>query len=378
VVFFSQIILTRMAFQTSPSLWASVKAAIIDQNRVVEIAERFGVEVRTDKRPFFCPVCGKVKAWMRADGSGGCNTCNKTFPNVVDFIAMSTNRNADEVRREIAAYLGLASKGGSVAKALPPASPPKPSKPKPTVSKSRLSNLIPIPKRVGATFCHDTGYSPRALEMLSAKYGTWKQLQFTASQAVIACPVYGSDLSIVDHSIRHPSRGSILQFEDGTYTKIPKRVAGNGKGIILSDRHRQWIIDGVPIPGLRIVKTEGESDLLSLIERLPDDSPYIAFTNSSGARCTNTAWVIDMIERLEPCEWIICHDCDSAGRVGASKWIDAIAERSNATLKNIQLPFEYREFKGKDLQDYFLDGNQWKDFEMLIERTTACTGKDSQ
>jgi hypothetical protein len=102
-----------------------------------------------------------------------------------------------------------------------------------------------------------------------------------------------------------------------------------------------------------IWKTAGPTDMLALMSRLPADkiTAHLVTTNASG----ESGDVPDEIAGVFTGHRVfICHDADTTGEIGASKWLKALAPVARE-VRQVRLPFESVDKKGKDLRD-FADG----------------------
>ena len=105
-----------------------------------------------------------------------------------------------------------------------------------------------------------------------------------------------------------------------------------------------------------IWKVEGETDLLSMLSVHPEKS-VICNSNGAGQKPSSFLWLEDRIANVD--EFRIIHDSDKPGQQGAESWSNYFASllgtRCNVT--NVKLPYEVAPKKGKDIRDWFNEGN---------------------
>lgn len=121
-----------------------------------------------------------------------------------------------------------------------------------------------------------------------------------------------------------------------------------------------------------IWKVEGLSDMICLQSMIPLDQRerHLVITNSQGAsENVRQEWIELLIGR----HVVIVGDADRPGQVGANKWIEALAGIAR-TVRNVQLPYSIEESHGKDLRDFFKDGNQFDDLQRLAARADVIWG----
>src|ERR1019366_4167548 len=97
---------------------------------------------------------------------------------------------------------------------------------------------------------------------------------------------------------------------------------------------------------------------------------YLVISNSQGTlEGVKTEWIVALTGK----KVIIVHDADRPGQIGANRWVHALAGKASE-VRNVQLPYEVVESHGKDLRDYFKDGNTLGDWLDLVEKVTVVTG----
>lgn len=122
---------------------------------------------------------------------------------------------------------------------------------------------------------------------------------------------------------------------------------------------------------MKIIKTEGPTDLLSLISvgLLQDES---ACCNVHGAKedPKNTQWLLDFVIGHDV---VTIHDADEPGQEGALEvegrpgWATYMANTA-ATSKLAKLPYPVTPTHGKDLRDFFSEGHTRADFDALVSQ----------
>ena len=113
-------------------------------------------------------------------------------------------------------------------------------------------------------------------------------------------------------------------------------------------------------------KVEGLSDVIALENLIPPDErkKHGVITNSSGAG--EVELVYEIAPLFSDKKLMVVHDCDQPGQEGAKIWLAAtIGIASEA--KNVVLPYEIEEKKGKDLRDWITDGGTFKELCKLAD-----------
>jgi len=186
-----------------------------------------------------------------------------------------------------------------------------------------------------------------------------RMAKYQAGWKVIAIPIWGPKLRAADPVgyVLYEINGKLLPVKnaDGstTETKV-KTVAGSESGLIGDS---EFAADAI------IVKTEGPSDLLTLLS-LPDAARVAAFTNSAGCKQTPPPWLIALVAGRSV---RVVHDADKPGQEGAlfvgdrPGWAVCFAQSAKEVL-NVRLPYEIAESAGKDLRDWILDGHTLDEF----------------
>lgn len=103
-----------------------------------------------------------------------------------------------------------------------------------------------------------------------------------------------------------------------------------------------------------IWKTEGIPDALAIFPHLPDG--HAVATNIAGAggaaKCPLAHWKNKRVNAIG--------DADKTGQAGVATFANAVARYSD-DVRNIQLPYPATADHGKDLRDYFAEGNTFAD-----------------
>lgn len=122
---------------------------------------------------------------------------------------------------------------------------------------------------------------------------------------------------------------------------------------------------------MRIIKTEGPSDLLALISAgLQPGETVCCNVHGCGEDPSNTPWLLNFVSGHDV---LTVHDADEPGQQGAllvegrPGWA-TYAANTAASSRLIKLPYEITPTKGKDLRDYFREGHTRADFDRLIEQ----------
>jgi hypothetical protein len=148
-------------------------------------------------------------------------------------------------------------------------------------------------------------------------------------------------------------------------------------GIVCTPAVRDALKRGEPLPGVHVVKLEGELDVASSLSILAPDE-YVVFSNAHGAR-ELLPWVIELFSKLNPASWILIGDRDAAGEAGAARWANEIMRICPGSIVRVPiLPLEFSPTKGADFRDWIRSGATISDFEKLIEKTPSWTEAKKQ
>lgn len=128
-----------------------------------------------------------------------------------------------------------------------------------------------------------------------------------------------------------------------------------------------------PSEGVTVVKVEGVTDLLALTARIPEEmkNKVLVVTNSAGcAEKPKSQWA----PVFQGMQVVVVHDCDQPGQKGAKNWVE-FAQKSGAdSVRNVVLPYAVTQNHGKDLKDFFTDGNSFSDFWKLVNSAELLQG----
>jgi len=134
-----------------------------------------------------------------------------------------------------------------------------------------------------------------------------------------------------------------------------------------ADRRKIWSVEGLGTPTLypiaqavnkAIVLCEGEWDALVLIQNgIP------AITRTGSAKTWKSAWSALFTGK----KVFLCHDMDTTGQEANDKIASALRKYA-AEVRIVHLPYEVTEKHGKDVSDFFLDGNTSKEFKALVRQ----------
>lgn len=106
-----------------------------------------------------------------------------------------------------------------------------------------------------------------------------------------------------------------------------------------------------------IIICEGEWDAL-----ITNQFGFAAITRTGAADVWNAAWG----ELFEGKRVYLCHDCDTKGLAGNRK-VGRLLNDIADSVRIVKLPYPIVEKHGKDLTDYWLDGNTPADFRKLLD-----------
>lgn len=141
------------------------------------------------------------------------------------------------------------------------------------------------------------------------------------------------------------------------------------------DRRKIWSIDGMGSPRLypvsvldnnpeSIVFCEGELDALILIQ-----NGFDAVTRTGGATTWNPSWNKFFSGKTV----YIIQDRDSDGLKGSNMIIAHLNKIANE-LRLVELPYPLVDKHGKDVTDFFLDGNTSEDLQQLMRESKVVGG----
>ncbi len=338
-----------------------------------------------DKRKHDCPQCGERK-FKRSEKGFGCDGCGLKGTNPIDYVAVKKGLPANEVRDHMATVSGVTSSRKQVDA--------------PKLKKRILSSPVAKELALDGYSKHNATFEPIAvldkfapyfvlrkppvtvesLKLAGATCGQWKQFANSrSSQNVIGIPTYGPNLDLVNWSMYSATGGKIQSRqkveENGEKKWITEQLLKRSAfsrsdrvGIFLSLAARELVLAGQPIEGLKILKLEGGSDFLAMVDRIPTDEKWIVTSSSFGCRWSDEInWLIPLLAKIEPIQCIVVPDCDLAGIAGASDWARELS--AIAPTKVLQLPFEIG--TKKDVRDFLNAGNGFAELQALIDSTAV-------
>lgn len=142
------------------------------------------------------------------------------------------------------------------------------------------------------------------------------------------------------------------------------------------DRRKIWGVSGFNEPVLypidqltestELVVCEGEWDALICIQ-----NGLHAITRTGAAK----VWKPEWNQAFAGLDVIICHDSDETGQVGNRKVYSNLKHTANS-VQIVHLPYEVTEKHGKDLSDFFMEGNDKGDFMSLVQLTEPAPARE--
>ncbi len=318
-----------------------------------------------------CPKCGGRDRFRALDDfhSSGAVICNKCFSQKNgDGIATYSwlkGLSFQDAIAQVADYLGITPRSSQPGKRTTKGgSPSSPSSIKKAADQFQFK---PDNEALITLFCGRKGGIDR-----SAVTAVGARIASHYSNTVLAFPIRNQEGKPVGYAVANITGGKLaIQHPDDTveWTKWKNVLDGDkAKGIIATSN---MFSQDERAKLTRIIKTEGPSDLLSLIPLLQPGEG--AFCNPCGAKenPSNFPW---LLEWLKGKQVIVIHDRDEAGvagalgdqekgRLGWATW----AAQSAAEVRNVELPFEYQEAHGPDLRQWIMEGGNRAGLDGLIE-----------
>lgn len=338
-----------------------------DTQAVKEAAEGRWLEIITaltslpreilDGKHHSCPECGGDDRFNYDRKNQGIVYCNNhhnggkwNSGDGIGTVAWALKIKQGEAIEKIGIHLGLKAR-------------------KENASPDRLLRFIPFNEAMVALWClKKKPITVSAVKAIGGRCAAYKSRM--GEMYVIAFPVYGSKLNESDIVgwVIYKSCGGMLPH-------YPKKDQLEWKKVLVTPGSQKGVMTDVSkftqsLEGKTVWKTEGPPDLLSLLSSgLPPD--HIAFTTANGAGEIPLDWTVD---RLNGANINVVHDADQPGQRGATwdeqhdgrkrpGWAPRLA-RVAASVRNVRLPFTIEHTHGKDLRDYFLEGNT---FENLVD-----------
>jgi hypothetical protein len=383
----------RKSISRSPS-FDEVRSAAIGRGHEIILNVARQNELAAEGKHFNCPKCSFKKARISNAKNtpekptfGGCDSCGDKWKDVFAFVAAVNNSSPVDAKNEIAKYLGVFGGSNYQPREMPAAAQKSDQIPIADDGYSAHREILltsPANESILSMFSHrKRPASVQSLLDIGVVAAKWQSSQHSKhKQSVIAIPICGHrDLSVCNYALYSLGSNGVRcrvqvdgQWADEyrakqlAFSRSPGQDRSDRCGVFLSARHRQMILDGIPIAGLKCISTEGETDLAGLLSILPTDEPYIVWANSDGARSRNCAdWYLPMLAKLKPTEHIIIRDCDEAGIKSARDWAKILSRY--APTKVVELPMPYTETKGADLRDWLNDGNGIVELELLFDES---------
>ncbi|TWT65640.1 DNA primase family protein [Crateriforma conspicua] len=311
-----------------------------------------------DGRHHPCPKCGGTDRFRLIDKAEGACLCNLCFSEKngdgVAAVQWLTGQSFGESISAIAGYLGIKRQP---VKAINPA--------------EHLEFLDWNPTLAGLWCLKKKPIKPEAIQRVGGRIARYRG-QYT----VIAIPVLGSALSEeapIGWVVYRTNGGDLPKWSKGNKTpewvKV-KLTAGSQAGVICNPN--TFDCDG------EIWKTEGPTDLLTLLSVAPETS---AFTTANGSMEKPLEWVIKLCEGRDA---IVIHDADKPGQEGATwrqqrdgtrrpGWVPKLAELATRA-RNLTLPFPVEGTHGPDLRDFFAGGGSMELLRDRLSESEEVTG----
>lgn len=207
---------------------------------------------------------------------------------------------------------------------------------------------------------HKPGVTVEALKAAGAKLAMYPK--DNPRYPVVALPVFGPALinePPVNWVFWHRSGAELPVWDHKTKTveRTVKMKCCYGAASGLMGLHaltRLSIRQEGQEPPEWIWKVAGPSDMLAMWSMIPAElrSKHLVLTNSNGEGENIKP---DWVQLLTGLRVLVVHDADNAGEIGAAKWLEALRPVA-AEVRQIRLPFTFRENHGKDFRDFVADG----------------------
>lgn len=221
--------------------------------------------------------------------------------------------------------------------------------------------------------CKKLKISDETLQMVG---GT--QAGTNRSQSVVSFPIYDPALGF-----DAPMKGCVIQESGGGKIEHYRGNAAQAQMLTSMSLGEAGIMNKHALTHWKeatiIYKVEGISDMLRLQEEIPEEfkNVHLVVTNSDGCDADRTPHAFaDMCKGKNIC---IIHDADEPGQFGGSssknggaiRWTNCML-RTAENVRNLQLPYDIAPKKGKDLRDWFDEGNTYDDLMRLVKETEFC------
>lgn len=233
-----------------------------------------------------------------------------------------------------------------------------------------FEDWTPGNERLAAIWCakHKPGPSVEAIQRaggLVARYPArvdkTTQQRVPGKYKVIALPCFNHRLTAVDPVawvLWNLAGGDfeIYRGRDVPPDRVKMKSVGPTGGTLMNRESLDRIVaaqrDGTDVSAIMIHKTAGPSCMLTLMAAIPPDSrgAHLVVANASGEAgdvpASIASWFCGYVVR-------IVHDRDTAGDIGAAKWLEALRGVAGEVVA-VQLPFAMQPKHGADLRDWLL------------------------
>jgi len=212
----------------------------------------------------------------------------------------------------------------------------------------------------------ELGLNQETLELTGATAGL-----IMGDQAAVIFPVFD-----MISPFEKPQKGIVSMNGSGGQLRKPGGPAGDQllrtismgqSGIMNRHAIQHWHEADI------IYKVEGVTDMLRLQQEIPEDkrNTHLVVTNSAGCDAAQDALTFPDLAVDKTV--VVIHDADEPGQFGsgsdksggAARWVTALEGRAKAVL-NFQLYPDLEPKKGKDLRDWFDEGNTYDDLEKAV------------
>lgn len=305
---------------------------------------------REDRKPSAAVCFGSGNLGTYKDLGGAGESCS-----FFDFAAKyGSHRDWRAARRHYAKQVGLLHK-------LPKGDVPECPEDKLEWTRHAITNPFEV-----RGFCRRYGVTHHLLRELGCRIARYPKGSFEPYY-VIGFPVHGPG------GMDEPPRGWIIASSDGRpiHRYRGEADAEPTKRLVLGTT---GLVGGIGLRGLEsarvVIKCEGLTDMLAVQAAIPPDrrSEFAVLTNACGTHETTLPGEVKGLFADKEV-WIL-HDCDVPGQEGADLWSATLQPVAKAVRK-IVLPYAIEEKHGKDIRDWFRDGQTFAQLEELASQTDA-------
>ena len=289
-----------------------------------------------------CPKCGGDDRFRMIDSKVGALLCNQCFStkNGDGFAALQWLSGWDfkEALTQLAEYLGVKVEN------------------KKSADPAKDLEWLDWSDELVANWCRTKPpIKPEAVKLAGGRLA-----KYYKQHIVIALPIYSQAGKVCGGVLYNASGGTLPKFNKGGETEWVKvKVTWGSKPGLMGTVSR--LSDKQEVISKKVAwKTEGPTDMLSTLSLNPDAH---VFCNANGAG-EKPGWMAEFFKGYDVVN--VVHDCDRPGQEGAGRWVQGIAKHVE-TVRNVILPFPITENNGKDLRDYFNDGNTFEDLDTLAQ-----------